>query len=150
MEILLRRATADDIDAVLAIERASFGDPWSREAFVFALSSEAHIFDVAYDVNGGRVVGFAVWMLLPPEGELCDIAISPEVRRCGVGRMLVEGGISRLHGAENVYLEVRESNTPAASLYKKVGFVPIGRRKNYYTSPREDAIVMKRSTKSTN
>lgn len=142
--VTLRRAVADDIDEVLAIERASFGDPWSRAAFEFALGSDVNIFEVAFDSESGRIVGFAIWEVVLPEAALCDIAISPECRRCGIGEMLVRGGLCELaeQGTEHIYLDVRVSNAPAATLYKKLGFVPIGRRRNYYSSPREDAIMM--------
>lgn len=141
-EILVRSATRADIDAVYAIECDSFTDAWSRSSFEFLLTSDAHVFTVA--TLGDRVVGYAVWSAIPPEGELCDIAVEGMVRGQGIGGRLIGDflGYARDRGVGTIYLEVRRSNDAAARLYEKYGFHPIGIRKNYYSSPREDAIVM--------
>ncbi len=98
--------------------------------------------------SGGRVVGFAVARLLPPdEVEVLNVATGPEVRRQGVGSALVRALLD-LPGRV-LFLEVRESNAAARALYTRAGFVENGRRKNYYpalgipTEVREDAVVMK-------
>lgn len=141
-EILVRHATSADIDAVFAIECDSFADAWTRSSFEFLLTSDAHLFAVATLCD--RVVGYAVWSVIPPEGELCDIAVEVSMREQGIGGRLIDDflGYARGRGLDSIYLEVRRSNDGAARLYEKFGFHPIGVRKNYYSSPREDAIVM--------
>lgn len=141
-EILVRHATSADIDAVFAIECDSFADAWTRSSFEFLLTSDVHVFAVA--ALGDRVVGYAVWSVVPPEGELCDIAVEGSMRGQGIGGRLIGDffGYARDRGIGSIYLEVRRSNEGAARLYEKFDFHPIGVRKNYYSSPREDAIVM--------
>ncbi len=143
-EILVRHANSADIDAVFAIECDSFADAWSRSSFEFLLTSDAHLFTVATLCD--RVVGYAVWSVVPPEGELCDIAVEGSMRGQGIGGRLIGDflGYARGRGIDSIYLEVRRSNDGAARLYEKFDFRPIGVRKNYYSSPREDAIIMRR------
>lgn len=147
-DISVRLATAADIDAVYAIECDCFADAWTRSSFEFLLTSEAHLFTVATLCD--RVVGFAVWSSIPPEGELCDIAVDGSMRRQGIGGRLIGSFLTYAseRGITDVYLEVRRSNSTASELYRKYGFDPIGIRKDYYSSPREDAIVMRREEKT--
>ena len=80
------------------------------------------------------------------EGEIITVAVSPACRRQGIARALMEHMLRLAAGARaTVYLEVRASNTPARELYRTLGFTETGVRKNYYTSPREDAVLMMRS-----
>lgn len=142
--ITVREAANEDIGAILKIETESFSDPWSESAFVFAINDSSLTTAVAVDPDTDAVVGFAVWSVIAPESELCDIAISPEYRRCGAGEALMKSYIdfALSQGVTDFFLEVRQSNLPAASLYKKHGFAACGRRKNYYSHPTEDAIIM--------
>lgn len=141
-EISVRHATSADIDAVFAIECDSFTDAWSRSSFEFLLTSDTHVFTVATICD--RVVGYAAWSIIPPESELCDIAVDGLARRQGIGGRLIGDFLAYAsdRGVGTIYLEVRRSNDAAAGLYEKYGFRPIGVRKNYYSSPREDAIIM--------
>lgn len=142
--ITVREAANEDIGAILKIETESFSDPWSESAFVFAINDSSLTTAVAVDPDTDAVVGFAVWSVIAPESELCDIAISPEYRRCGAGEALMKSYIdfALSQGVTDFFLEVRQSNLPAASLYEKHGFAACGRRKNYYSHPTEDAIIM--------
>ena len=142
--ITVREAVNEDIGAILKTETESFSDPWSESAFAFAINDSSLTTVVAVDSDTDAVVGFAVWSVIAPESELCDIAISPQYRRRGAGETLMKSYIDSAlgQGVTDFFLEVRQSNLPAASLYKKHGFAACGRRKNYYSHPTEDAIIM--------
>jgi len=88
-------------------------------------------------------MGFLVARHVPPEWELENIVVAPGASRKGLGRRLVDSLLARARetNSEAVFLEVRESNLPARSLYQQAGFEIIGRRKSYYTNPPEDAVL---------
>jgi ribosomal-protein-alanine N-acetyltransferase len=96
--------------------------------------------------EAGELVGYAVLWFAANEAELGDIAVLPEERNRGLGRWILEGALreARRRGAEQVYLEVRDSNTDARRLYEKAGFETVGTRPSYYSEPVEDAILMRR------
>jgi ribosomal-protein-alanine N-acetyltransferase len=100
---------------------------------------------VAESDDGEGVAGYVVALDAADEGEILNLAVAPEGRRHGVGRRLVEAVLSRLSekGVHHVFLEVRESNAPARSLYESHGFREVGRRRGYYRRPVEDAIVLR-------
>jgi [ribosomal protein S18]-alanine N-acetyltransferase len=143
-EPVIRRMTAEDLDAVLEIERASFTMPWTRETFRGLLRrTDAHLFVAEVD---GRVVGYAaVWVVLD-QAELGDVAVAEGWRRRGLGRRLLEAVLALMPdvGVRELFLEVRVSNDAARRLYEGYGFVEVGRRANYYERPREDALVLRR------
>ncbi len=93
---------------------------------------------------GGGLAGFAVAEMVWPEAHLTNLAVDPCFRNGGLGRALVEEVIrwARERGLEEVWLEVRQSNATAISLYRSVGFVPVALRRAYYRAPTEDALVM--------
>lgn len=128
---------------VLAIERASFVTPWTRQGFVFELlHNECARYIVA--LVAGRVVGYAgIWVLLD-EAHLTSIAVHPEWRGRGLGRALMEEmlALARSLGVRAMTLEVRPSNLPARRLYASLGFEERGRRKGYYADTGEDALIM--------
>ncbi len=134
------------LPAILAIENASFTMPWSEKSFAEALESDNIKVLAALD-GDGNVAGFGCLMTLDEEGEILNIAVHPSVRKAGIGQKLLDAMIllGLGMGVRDFYLEVRESNVPARSLYEKNGFIPLGRRKRYYSKPVEDAIVMKKS-----
>jgi ribosomal-protein-alanine N-acetyltransferase len=141
----LRAARASDIDAIVRIEQASFGDPWSRSAFAELLDDPRVCFLLAE--RSGSVRGYVVAWFVLDEGEIGNLAVSDSARRQGVGALLLDGAI-RAAGAANVaslYLEVRNSNVAARALYASRGFAEIGRRRDYYRRPREDALVLRLS-----
>ncbi|HEX4561908.1 MAG TPA: ribosomal protein S18-alanine N-acetyltransferase, partial [Gemmatimonadales bacterium] len=92
-----------------------------------------------------RVAGYLVARQMADEGEILNIGVDPKSRRCGVGRILVSAGLSRLHalGARQVFLEVRESNVAARALYERFAFTEVSRRAKYYRRPVEDAILLR-------
>ena len=92
----------------------------------------------------GNVVGFIVRRQVEDEWEIENIAVTGVARRCGLGSRLVGEllDLARSHGGKSVFLEVRESNRAARSLYEKWAFIEVGRRKTYYQNPPEDALVL--------
>jgi ribosomal-protein-alanine N-acetyltransferase len=139
----LRGARPSDIDAVVAIESASFGDPWNRNAFLDLLDDPRACFLLAD--RGGVVRGYVVAWFVLDEGEIGNLAVSEQARRQGVGAQLLDGAITaaRASSIASLYLEVRDSNIPARNLYASRGFLEIGRRRDYYRRPREDALVLR-------
>ena len=138
----IRRARPEDLEPVTELEQRCFSRPWSYQSFAFELGSRDAWFSVAED--GGRIVGFAILHRFIDEAELFSIAVDEEYRRRGVGDMLLTDviGGARLHGMVKVFLEVRQSNSAARSMYLKHGFEVYGLRRNYYDDPKEDAMLM--------
>jgi [ribosomal protein S18]-alanine N-acetyltransferase len=96
--------------------------------------------------EGRAVIGFLAARSLHDECEIENIVVSRSMQRCGVASELLKHLFSSLsHGVQKVFLEVRESNTPAIRLYEKSGFSVVGSRKNYYRDPSEDALIMKKT-----
>lgn len=145
MNYIVKEADASMLPELLSIENASFTCPWSEENFRTALDSDAVSIRVCLSEDGA-VAGFACLLTVADEGELLNLASSPSVRRKGAGQRLLAHCIAlcREKGVSVLYLEVRETNVPARSLYRKNGFEEIGVRRNYYEKPRENAILMRR------
>lgn len=148
----IRLATRRDLPAMLAIEHASFSDPWSEEAFSTVLALEhMRVFvaeqgeaDAAAGTPARRLVGYVVALAAGVEADIADLAVATDVRRRGIGRMLLERIIAKLgdEGVRSVYLEVRESNRAARAMYEAAGFAGVGVRRRYYRQPVEDALVL--------
>ena len=143
MAFNFRYATIDDIESISAIELASMNNPWKADAYQEAISSD-HAFVMVAEQDG-KIAGFAVFYLTPPESELPDIVVSQEYRSHGLGRMLLTHCFDELRtkSIETIFLEVRVSNTPARTLYEHLGFESIGTRKYFYSNPTEDALCMR-------
>jgi [ribosomal protein S18]-alanine N-acetyltransferase len=140
----IRRMAAGDVAEVVAIEQACFSTPWTEATFRGLLRrSDADLF--VAEVDGG-VVGYAVAWAVLDQGELGNVAVAPAWRGRGLGARLVEIVIARSaeRGVRELFLEVRLSNTRARHLYDRQGFRPVGRRRNYYSAPVEDALVLRR------
>lgn len=147
----IRVPVADDLTRIAEIERASFGDPWSRQSFAALLANANVFFRVAsIDPPGVArptgVVGYVIAWFVVDEAEIANLAVEPDGRRCGIGSLLLDTAISAAAaaGIKTMFLEVRESNESARSLYASRGFREVGRRRAYYTNPREDALVLRR------
>ena len=134
--------TEEVLADVVAIERQSFSTPWTSESLRQAGEMENSIFLTV--MEGNTAVGFGCILLAAGEGELVDIAVSPAYRKLGLGQMLMTALLTEAadRGTEQIFLEVRQSNTPARNLYEKNGFTAIGLRKKYYKDPVEDAVLM--------
>lgn len=142
MMVRIRQMRPDDIDKVYAIECECFSHPWSKEAFLNEINQRLAFYLVVE--KDGEVVGFAgVWLILD-EGHITNIAIKKAFQGQGLGYLLTAKLLVEIKrkGIHKITLEVRKSNTKARSLYKKLGFVEAGERKNYYSQPTEDGIIM--------
>ena len=143
MNIQITPMTKERLPAVAALEQVCFpADPWSEALFREALDNPAVAILLAQGEDGG-VLGYAVLSTVLDEGNLDNIAVAPEARRNGIADALLSAiaGFGREHLA-CLMLEVRASNAPAIALYEKHGFTAAGRRKNYYDTPKEDAVLM--------
>ena len=134
----IEKAGPEHDEALVALEEICFPDPWPmdmivrlREKFTVALEGEA-------------LIGCLVLSTVLDEGSIDNVAVAPEYRRRGVADALILETIQkgREMGLAFLTLEVRAGNEPAIALYRKHGFAEVGRRKNYYEKPREDAILM--------
>jgi [ribosomal protein S18]-alanine N-acetyltransferase len=129
-------------EEILCIERASFSSPWSIAAFKAEMEKQiSHLWVL---ISGAAVSGYICFWILESEIHLLNLAIHPEQRGNRLGQLLVTRMIEKgiMEGLKNVWLEVRQSNSGARSLYNKMGFHEVGVRPNYYSETNEDAILM--------
>ena len=142
--LIIKRMTEEDVAAVAALEGENFSRPWSYDAFYKTLSDENYIVIIAKDTDA--LLGYCVLLCTGEEADITNVCTAPVARGKGVATemltVLMEEGLSR--GVKEFFLEVREGNVPARSLYTKLGFEEIGLRKNYYEEPREHAVLMKK------
>jgi ribosomal-protein-alanine N-acetyltransferase len=141
-EITIRAMTEADLEEVLAIENDSFPLPWNRDHFLDELRS-GHAFPLIALDQEEKIIGYICPRLLLDEGHIFNVAVRRVFRGKGVARLLVDKVVSdcREGGGTVVFLEVRHSNEAAIALYRQLGFVETGRRRNYYEHG-EDAILM--------
>lgn len=140
----IRPATPADGSALARLERVAFADPWSAASLRDLLTSSSAFGFVAEDA--GEVVGYGLGRTVVDEGEVLNLAVAPTHRRRGIARALLAQVLDRFdtHPVLEVFLEVRESNLPALQLYRRHGFVPVGRREGYYHHPVEAGLVLRR------
>ena len=143
-DVTLRRMTVDDVDAVYAIEAATFAMPWSRQSFYEEMTRNACARYLVALSPSGEIVGYAgVWVVLD-EGHITNIAVRQDFRGQGIGRALTQALMQYAANLGVVYmtLEVRRSNLVAQHVYQTHGFVQVGVRKKYYEDNGEDALFM--------
>ncbi|MGA1981430.1 MAG: GNAT family N-acetyltransferase [Acidobacteriaceae bacterium] len=162
-QVQLRPATASDLNAILALERAAENAPhWPPSSYAAVLaaagdersgqaSAPQRCLIVAY--GGALLVGFAVGLVNPAPGKLAatcvaefeSVVVAPAARRSGLGRALCSAVFDwcRSHGATEVVLEVRAAGTGAIALYTSLGFTQTGSRSRYYHNPTDDALLMR-------
>ena len=133
-----------DLDGVLAVEAESFTNPWTRDMYEWELRNRSvcHIYIVR--TPECRVAGFCAFWLVVDEIHINNIAMRPLYRGQGMGTSLVRYVLAegtRL-GAARATLEVRASNDGARRLYERLGFYVAATRRNYYTHPVEDALIL--------
>jgi ribosomal-protein-alanine N-acetyltransferase len=138
-----RLLSFSDLPAIMAIENASYTTPWRESTFEGLM--RRHDTDIIGATSLGRLVGYAICWTVGDQAELGNLAVTPAQRGRGIGGRLVQAAIERVRerGAQVCFLEVRVSNASARVLYERAGFHAIGRRRDYYAKPREDAIVMR-------
>lgn len=140
-DIIVRKAVLEDVSAIAEIERMSIPQPWSEAAFANALAQENAVTLAA--VCDGAVCGFITGVYVLDSADIYSVATAEEYRRKGVGGKLLEAFFGALPDEVfTVGLEVRESNLAAISLYENHGFERVGLRKNFYSDPKENAVLM--------
>ena len=131
--------------SVAAIEKECFGvDAWSEKSVASELTNQLSLWLVA--VDGDRVAGYVGSQTVCDETDMMNVAVTADYRRQGLGEKLILALVEELKamGSQCLTLEVRDSNTPARTLYEKLGFQQIGLRKNYYRNPKEDAYILRK------
>lgn len=141
-DVIIRRMTIDDVDAVHAVECAAFPKPWLREDFVKEMTQNTCARYLVSEMNG-KVMGFAgTWVVLD-EAHITNVAVLKEYRGMGIGKKLTQALMQYAANLGVTYatLEVRRSNEVAQNLYKSLGFQYVGVRKKYYEDNGEDAFI---------
>ena len=138
--------TADHSDELERLERICFSRPWSKRMLAEELDNACAAFLVAEDGETGAVLGYAGLLAMMDEGYITNVAVFPEYRRCGIAAKIIEVFMNFARGNQLSFLtlEVRPSNEAAIALYQSFGFEEVGRRRNYYDLPKEDALILTR------
>ena len=133
----------EDIFAVYEIEKECFSSPWSQNGIKEELTNPLANF-LVYKLDG-RTVGYIGSHIVCDECSITNVAVLKDFRRKNIASTLIDAliEICKEKAVESIFLEVRKSNIAAQTLYLKKGFSPIGERKNFYTAPTEDALLMK-------
>ena len=141
MELLLMKQ--EHLEGVATLERLCFGEPWSAKALELLLGDGAF---AVVCTEGQDVLAYGGMLSVLDEGQVTNIAVHPDHRRCGLGRRVLETMLEEAErrGLMEISLEVRASNHAAISLYEQAGFSAVGRRRSFYKQPTEDALVMLR------
>ena len=136
--------TQDHVAQIAQLEKLCFQDPWSENSIASELDNRLSLWLVALDRE--TVVGYVGSQSVMGWADMMNIAVRPDYRRMGIAKELVERLVAALHECDVscLTLEVRVSNEPAKALYKQLGFVPVGRRPNYYRNPKEDALILRK------
>ena len=132
------------VSAVAELEKLCFSAPWSERSIASELQNEYSLWLV--EERDGVAVAYVGSQSCPPEADVMNVAVAPAFRRQGIGEGLMVALMDALRdkGMESLTLEVRVSNSSAIALYDRLGFTEVGRRPNYYTDPREDALIMRK------
>jgi [ribosomal protein S18]-alanine N-acetyltransferase len=143
--VFLRRSRPEDVAGLVSLELAASAHPWNEAQIGAELARQAPDEVLALE---GRL-GLRAWCayrLAVGELQILNLAVHPQERRRGLGRFLLEAALraGERAGASRALLEVRASNSAARTLYALFGFVPLGERKQYYSLPPEDALVLAR------
>lgn len=148
--LIIERVTSPaDLDGVLEIEDASFNNPTTREWYEGELKRPEVCYIYVLRTEERAVAAFCAFWLIAEQAHINNLAVWPELRERGLGTRLLQAIIAEAGrlGAELIMLEVRQSNEPARRLYERSGFSQHSIRKNYYTNPVEDALILSRKTK---
>ena len=137
--------TAEHVTSVAELEKICFGtEAWSEKSVTSELTNALSLWLVADD--NGRVAGYVGSQTVMDETDMMNVAVHPDYRKQGIATALIVGLVGELRkkGSHCLTLEVRASNTPAIKLYESMGFALVGRRPNYYRTPKEDALILRK------
>ena len=137
-----REMLVEDLDQVMEIENDLISPPWTREGFFTFLLKDENMFFVVEEK--GQILGYCSMQTVLDEGDILNVAVTKDRQKEGIGYFLVDSMLmlAAARGIHIVHLEVRESNVSARRLYQRLGFKEDGFRKNYYTEPVENAVLM--------
>lgn len=132
------------VPQIAELEKLCFNDPWSENSIASELNNRLSLWFVAIEEE--KVAGYVGSQTVLGETDMMNIAVHPDYRKQGIATLLIRKLIDALASKEShsLMLEVRASNDPAISVYKNLGFTEVGRRKNYYRNPREDALILRK------
>lgn len=139
-----RKMEIADVEAVYAIELATFPTPWTRDSFYYEMTENQYAHYLIAEDNASNIIGFCgIWLVIDA-AQITNVAVVESVRGQGIGEGLMREAlrISKEATMDTMSLEVRVTNTVAQNLYRKLGFQDGGIRKGYYTDNQEDALVM--------
>lgn len=141
MQIKVRFYNDADAPFIAKLEKECFSDPWSQNAIIEA-ANYGTIFLVAEYQN--EIVGYLGMKPVLDEGYISNVAVTGSARGKGIGSALLENlnDYAKQHGIKAISLEVRPSNAPAIALYEKFGYKQVGRRRNFYSHPTEDGLIL--------
>ena len=145
-KVAISRLTDAHLDGVAHIESCVFAEPWSKNSLAnLSVGGSMGVGFVACDATSETVVGYVGMVTVLDEGQITNVAVLPEYRGQGVGRRLLAAltDYAKEVGLSEITLEVRPSNRPAIRLYESFGFETVGKRKNFYAKPQEDALIQK-------
>lgn len=142
--MIIKRMTSEHVPQIAFLEKLCFHDPWSESSIASELNNSLSLWLVAMEDD--TVVGYVGSQTVLGWTDMMNIAVHPDHRRKKIGEQLVLSLEEELKKQEStcLTLEVRASNEPAKSLYYKLGFLEVGRRKNYYRNPKEDALILRK------
>ncbi len=149
-DVRIEPGSPSDIDAVMTVMEAAFGnafgEAWTRSQLSGILPMARVSLSIAHEQDRGKIIGFSLFRTVVDESELLLLAVHPSHHRCGIGSHLLDDFLERSRNERlaRVHLEVRDGN-PAVAMYRSAGFLPVGRRHNYYHSPdgqRFDAVTL--------
>ena len=132
------------VPQIADLEKMCFHDPWSLNSIASEVSNKLSLWFVA--VENEKVIGYVGSQTVLGETDMMNIAVHPDCRKRGIATLLITHLVDALaqQGSHSLMLEVRESNENAISVYRKLGFMDVGRRKNYYRNPKEDALILRK------
>lgn len=135
---------AEHLDRLEQLERMCFSRPWSKKMLAEELDNQCAAFLVAVEPGTEKAVGYAGLLVVADEGYITNVAVDPSCRRQGVAAQLLQVFDNFAKGNHLAFLtlEVRPSNAAAIALYEGFGFREVGRRRNYYDLPKEDALIL--------
>ncbi len=146
MKVNIVPMNADHLDELERLERICFSRPWSRKMLAEELENACAAFLVAEEPVTKKALGYAGVLVMADEGYITNVAVFPEYRRQGIAAQIIQVFCDFAAGNHLAFLtlEVRPTNTAAIELYRSFGFEEVGRRKNYYDLPKEDALILTR------
>lgn len=142
IDLTLEKMEREHLEAIAELEKVCFSQPWSYKSLEEELDNKTAHFFVA--LSEGEVAGYIGVYVVYESCFVTNVAVFPKFRRQGIGRALIKMAIltADAMGTDFISLEVRTTNYPARALYKSLGFEEMGRRRDFYRNPTEDALIM--------